>query len=138
PLAIVWAAIIFNLDRFLTSTMSSTRSVGKMLGLALPRVAMAMLIGVLVAEPLVLQVFHNDIAREVASTNITQSQADQTALEQGPEKKALDAATARVAELENQAATGIVAGTDKGSATTAAAQSTVDDITAKMGDQQKV
>src|SRR5690606_16272804 len=138
PLASVWAAIIFNLDRFLTSTMTSTRSVGKLIVLALPRVAMAMLIGFLVAEPLVLQVFHNDISREVAATNIVQAQSDQDALENGPEKKALDAASARVAALENQAATGIVADTDSGSASTAAAKSTVDDITAKMADQQKV
>ncbi len=138
PLAIVWAAIIFNLDRFLTSTMTSTRSVGKLIALALPRVAMAALIGFLVAEPLVLQVFHNDIAREVASTNITQSQSDQDALEKGPEKKALDAATKRVAALENQAATGVVAGTDSGSASTNAAKSTVDELTAKMAEQQKV
>lgn len=138
PLAIIWAAIIFNLDRFLTSTMTSTRSVGKLIGLALPRVAMAILIGFLVAEPLVLQVFHNDISREVAATNIVQAQSDQDALETGPEKKALDAASERVAALENQAATGIVADTDSGSASTSAAQGTVDDITAKMAEQQKV
>ncbi|MGW9628232.1 DUF4407 domain-containing protein [Microbacterium sp. NPDC055521] len=138
PLALVWAAIIFNLDRFLTSSMTSTRNVGKMLALALPRVAMAALIGFLVAEPLVLQVFHNDIAREVASTNITQSQSDQDALEKGPEKKALDAATERVAALENQAATGVVAGTESGSATTSAAQATVDELTGKIAEQQKV
>ncbi len=138
PLALVWAAIIFNLDRFLTSSMTSTRNVGKMLALALPRVAMAALIGFLVAEPLVLQVFHNDIAREVASTNITQSQSDQGALEKGPEKKALDAATERVAALENQAATGVVAGTESGSATTSAAQETVDELTGKIAEQQKV
>ncbi len=138
PLALVWAAIIFNLDRFLTSTMTSTRSIGKLIGLALPRVAMAALIGFLVAEPLVLQVFHNDIAREVASTNIVQAQSDQDALESGPEKKALDAASERVANLENQAATGIVTGTESGSATTSAAQATVDDLTAKMAEQQKV
>src|SRR5690606_1150694 len=117
PLALVWAAIIFNLDRFLTSTMTSTRSIAKLIGLALPRVAMAALIGFLVAEPLVLQVLHNDIAREVASTNITLAQTDQTALDEGPEKKALDAASARVSALENQAATGVVAGTESGSAT---------------------
>ncbi|MCK3769540.1 DUF4407 domain-containing protein [Microbacterium aerolatum] len=138
PLAIVWAAIIFNLDRFLTSTMTSTRSIGKLIGLALPRVAMAMLIGFLVAEPLVLQVFHNDISREVAATNIVQAQSDQDALESGPERKALDAASERVATLENQAATGIVADTDSGSASTSAAQATVDDVTAKMTEQQKV
>lgn len=138
PLAIVWALIIFNLDRFLTSTMSSTRNVWRLIGLAIPRVIMAAIIGFVVAEPLVLQIFHNDIAREVASTNITQAQSDQDALESGPEKIALDAATARVAELENQAATGIVAGTDSSSATEAAAQATVDDVTAKMTAQQEV
>jgi hypothetical protein len=138
PLALVWALIIFNLDRFLTSTMTSTRSVWKLIGLAIPRVIMAAIIGFVVAEPLVLQIFHNDIAREVASTNITQSQSDQEALETGPEKLALDAASARVAELENQAATGIVAGTDSASATESAAQATVDDLTAKMTAQQAV
>ncbi|TFB16136.1 DUF4407 domain-containing protein [Microbacterium sp. 3H14] len=138
PLALVWALIIFNLDRFLTSTMSSTRSVWRLIGLAIPRVIMAAIIGFVVAEPLVLQIFHNDIAREVASTNITQSQSDQEALESGPEKIALDAASAKVAELENQAATGIVAGTDSSSATESAAQATVDDVTAKMTAQQEV
>lgn len=138
PLAVVWALIIFNLDRFLTSTMTSTRNVWKLIGLAIPRVIMAAIIGFVVAEPLVLQIFHNDIAREVASTNITQSQTDQEALETGPEKLALDDASARVSELENQAATGIVAGTESSSATESAAQGTVDDLTAKMAEQQKV
>ncbi len=138
PLAIIWAAIIFNLDRFLTSTMTSTRSVWRLIGLAIPRVLMAALIGFVVAEPVVLQVFHNDIAREVASTNIVQSQSDQDALDSGPEKLALDAATTRVAELENQAATGIVAGTASSSATESAAQATVDDLTAKLAEQQAV
>jgi len=138
PLALVWALIIFNLDRFLTSTMSSTRNLWRLIGLAIPRVIMAAIIGFVVAEPLVLQIFHNDIAREVASTNITQSQSDQEALESGPEKIALDAASAKVAELENQAATGIVAGTDASSATESAAQATVDDVTAKMTAQQAV
>ncbi|WP_314096356.1 DUF4407 domain-containing protein [Microbacterium foliorum] len=138
PLAIVWALIIFNLDRFLTSTMTSTRNVWRLIGLAIPRVVMAAIIGFVVAEPLVLQIFHNDIAREVASTNITQAQSDQDALETGPERKALDAASDRVAALENQAATGIVAGTDSASASESAAQGTVDDLTAKMTAQQGV
>ncbi|MFK4762517.1 DUF4407 domain-containing protein [Microbacterium sp. ZW T5_45] len=138
PLAIVWALIIFNLDRFLTSTMASTKNVWRLIGLGIPRVVMAAIIGFVVAEPLVLQIFHNDIAREVASTNITQSQSDQEALESGPEKIALDAASARLAELQNQAATGIVAGTDSASASESAAQATVDDLTAKMTDQQAV
>ena len=138
PLAIVWALVIFNLDRFLTSTMTSTHNVLKLIGLALPRVIMAMIIGFVVAEPLVLQVFHNDISREVAATNIVQAQSDQEALESGPERIALDDASERVATLENQAATGIVAGTDSSSASESAAQATVDDLTAKMTEQQAV
>lgn len=138
PLAIVWALIIFNLDRFLTSTMTSTRNVFRLIGLALPRVIMAMIIGFVVAEPLVLQVFHNDINREVAATNIVQAQSDQEALESGPERIALDSASDKVATLENQVATGIVAGTESSSASESAAQATVDDLTGKMADQQSV
>ena len=138
PLAIVWALIIFNLDRFLTSTMRSTHSVGRLIGLAIPRVIMAAVIGIVVAEPLVLQIFHNDIAREVTATNIVQAQSDQDAVTDGPEKQALDAASERVAALESQAASGVVEGADTTSAATASAQQTVDDLTAKLAAQQQV
>lgn len=138
PLAVVWALLIFNLDRFLTSTMRSTRSVWRLLGLAIPRVLMAAIIGFVVAEPIVLQAFHNDIAREVTATNLVQAQSDQKAVTSGPEKKALDAASQRLADLQNQASTGIVKGTSSDSASQKAAQDTVAKITAQMADQQKV
>ncbi|MFC8680421.1 DUF4407 domain-containing protein [Microbacterium ureisolvens] len=138
PLAIVWALIIFNLDRFLTSTMRSSQSIGRLIALAIPRVIMAAVIGIVVAEPLVLQIFHNDIAREVNATNITQAQSDQDAVTAGPEKQALDAASERVAVLESQAASGVVAGADTTSASAASAQQTVDDLTAKLAAQQQV
>lgn len=138
PLAIVWALIIFNLDRFLTSTMRSSHSIWRLIGLAFPRVIMAAVIGIVVAEPLVLQIFHNDIAREVNATNVVQAQTDQDAVANGPEKQALDAASERVAALESQAATGVVAGADTMSASAAAAQQTVDDLTAKLAAQQQV
>jgi hypothetical protein len=99
---------------------------------------MAAVIGIVVAEPLVLQIFHNDIAREVNATNITQAQSDQDAVTDGPEKQALDAASERVAALESQAASGVVAGADTTSASAASAQQTVDDLTAKLAAQQQV
>ncbi|HWT34518.1 MAG TPA: DUF4407 domain-containing protein [Microbacterium sp.] len=138
PLAIVWALIIFNLDRFLTSTMRSTHNVWRLICLAIPRVIMAALIGIVVAEPLVLQVFHNDIAREVTSTNIVNAQADQKGVTDGPEKQSLDAASKRLNALQSQAQTGIVAGTSTTSAASAAAQSTVDGLNAKLAAQQKI
>ena len=137
-LAIVWALIIFNLDRFLTSTMRSTRNVWRLIGLAVPRVIMAALIGIVVAEPLVLQIFQNDIAREVTSTNVSQALTDQEAVTSGPEKQALDAASARVSALENQAATGIVEGTSSTSAESVAAQATVDQLTTQLAERQTV
>jgi len=138
PLALVWALIIFNLDRFLTSTMTSTRNPWRLLGLAFPRILMAALIGIVVAEPLVLQIFQNDITREMNSTNVVQALEDQTAVTDGPEAQALEAASERVAELENQAATGIVAGTSSTSAEAAAAQATVDQLTAQLAEKQEV
>ncbi|WP_307313547.1 DUF4407 domain-containing protein [Microbacterium sp. SORGH_AS_0421] len=138
PLAIVWGLIIFNLDRFLTSTMRSTKNIFRLLGLAMPRVIMAALIGIVVAEPLVLQVFQNDIVREVNSTNVTQALTDQDAVTNGPEKQALDAASAQVSALENQAATGIVTGTSSTSAESAAAQQSVDQLTQQLAAQQSV
>ncbi|MCY1715486.1 DUF4407 domain-containing protein [Microbacterium sp. SL62] len=138
PLAIVWGLIIFNLDRFLTSTMRSTKNIFRLLGLAMPRVIMAALIGIVVAEPLVLQVFQNDIVREVNSTNVTQALTDQDAVTSGPEKQALDAASAQVSALENQAATGIVTGTSSTSAESAAAQQSVDQLTQQLAAQQTV
>ncbi|WP_460772853.1 DUF4407 domain-containing protein [Microbacterium sp. GXF7504] len=138
PLALVWALIIFNLDRFLTSTMRSTRNLWRLLGLAFPRVIMAALIGIVVAEPLVLQIFQNDIAREVTTVNVAQAQSDQEAVANGPEKQALDAAAERVTELENQAATGIVAGTSSTSAASAAAQANIDQLTEQLAAQQAV
>jgi hypothetical protein len=138
PLAVVWALIIFNLDRFLTSTMRSTHSIGRLIGLAIPRVIMAAVIGIVVAEPLVLQIFSNDIAREVNATNVVQAQSDQDAVTTGPEKEALDAARERVSALESQAASGVVEGANTTSASTAAAQQSVDDLTAKLAAQQQV
>lgn len=138
PLAIIWALIIFNLDRFLTASMKSTRNGWKLFGLAFPRVIMAALIGIVVAEPMVLQIFHNDIQREVTTTNLTQSLTDQDQLANGPEKQALDAAKQALADLQNQAATGIVAGTSNQPASVAAAQSTVDTLTAQMAAAQTV
>lgn len=138
PLALIWGLIIYNLDRFLTSTMRSTKNVFRLLGLAFPRIIMAALIGIVVAEPLVLQVFQNDIAREVNSTNVTQALTDQDAVTSGPEKQALDAASAQVSALENQAATGIVSGTSSTSAESAAARQTVDQLTQQLAAQQSV
>ena len=60
--AIIWGLIIFNFDRFLVSTMRKYGvSSRKQLWMALPRVALAILIGVTIARPLELKIFEKEI-----------------------------------------------------------------------------
>jgi len=65
--ACIWGLIIFNFDRFLVSTMRkygvSTR---KQLWMAVPRIVLALLIGVTIARPLELKIFEKEIDTKVA------------------------------------------------------------------------
>ena len=61
--ALLWACIIFNFDRFLVSTMRKYGvSAGRQWLTALPRMALALLIGLTIARPLELKVFEKEIA----------------------------------------------------------------------------
>jgi hypothetical protein len=60
--AIIWGLIIFNFDRFLVSTMRKYGvSRRKQLWMAVPRLALALLIGVTIARPLEMKVFEKEI-----------------------------------------------------------------------------
>ena len=65
--ALIWGLIIFNFDRFLVSTMRkygvSTR---KQIWMAVPRMVLALLIGVTIARPLELKIFEKEIDTKVA------------------------------------------------------------------------
>ncbi|MDI3319586.1 DUF4407 domain-containing protein [Pinibacter soli] len=65
--AIIWGLIIFNFDRFLVSTMRKYGvSARKQLLLAVPRFALALLIGITIARPLELKIFEKEIDVKVA------------------------------------------------------------------------
>ncbi len=60
--AIVWGAIIFNFDRFLVSTMRKYGvSKRQQLKMAVPRLFLALLIGLTIARPLELKIFEKEI-----------------------------------------------------------------------------
>src|ERR1700733_6670096 len=60
--AIIWGLIIFNFDRFLVSTMRKYGvSMRKQIWMALPRMVLALLIGVTIARPLELKIFEREI-----------------------------------------------------------------------------
>jgi len=64
--AFIWGAIIFNFDRFLVSTMRkygvSTR---KQIFMTIPRIILALLIGITIARPLELKIFEKEIDTKV-------------------------------------------------------------------------
>jgi len=60
--AIIWGLIIFNFDRFLVSTMRKYGiSRRKQLWMAVPRIALALLIGLVIARPLEMKIFEKEI-----------------------------------------------------------------------------
>ena len=68
PVAIVWALIIFNLDRFIVSSTGKgdgKEGMGLMESInALPRIGMAVLIGFCISAPLETYIFQTEIQRE--------------------------------------------------------------------------
>ncbi len=64
--ALIWGLIIFNFDRFLVSTMRKYGlSKRKQLWMAIPRLALAILIGITIARPLELKIFEKEINTQV-------------------------------------------------------------------------
>lgn len=60
--ALVWGLIIFNFDRFLVSTMRKYGvSRKKQIWMSVPRLALAILIGITIARPLELKIFEKEI-----------------------------------------------------------------------------
>jgi hypothetical protein len=60
--AFIWGLIIFNFDRFLVSTMRKYGvSRSKQIWMAIPRLALALLIGFTIARPLELKIFEKEI-----------------------------------------------------------------------------
>jgi len=72
PIAIIWALIVFNLDRFIVSSTGkgdgdSSISLSE-LGNALPRLLMAILLGLTISAPLETRIFSKEIEREWIET----------------------------------------------------------------------
>ncbi len=65
--AMIWGLIIFNFDRFLVSTMRKYGvSKRKQFWMAVPRIALALIIGLTIARPLELKIFEKEITVKVA------------------------------------------------------------------------
>lgn len=86
---LVWGFIILNLDRFLVLSMGHSRDLKRLLLTALPRLALAAVISMVVATPLTLRIFANDISNEMVQVNANLSkQVAKQQLQSGPATQA--------------------------------------------------
>lgn len=64
-LGIVWGLMIFNLDRYIVSSMRKEGNVKKELLTALPRIVLAVIISLVIAKPLEMKIFEKEIQGEL-------------------------------------------------------------------------
>jgi hypothetical protein len=88
-----WAVIILNLDRMLVVSMGSAGSGKRSVLIALPRLALAIVIGTVISTPLVLQIFDKEINAEMTTMKAEAIEAS---------KAALDKTYSNIEDLENQ------------------------------------
>jgi hypothetical protein len=81
-LGLGWGFVIFNLDRYLTTSMSSVWGGWKLASMVVARLLLATVLGIVVATPLVLQVFAKDIDRVLADRHRAEAAAVQTEAEE--------------------------------------------------------
>ena len=62
---IVWGLMIFNLDRYIVSSMRKKGTIKQEMILASPRIILAVLIAIVISKPLELKVFEKEIAPEL-------------------------------------------------------------------------
>lgn len=62
---VLWGMMIFNLDRFIVSSMRKDKRTGRELLMASPRIVLAVLISIVIAKPLELKIFEKEIQPEL-------------------------------------------------------------------------
>ncbi len=64
-----WAVIIFNLDRYIVSSIKKTGKFKEEFWMALPRLLIALVLAISISKPLELRLFENRIAKEMTEQN---------------------------------------------------------------------
>lgn len=102
PISVVWALIIFNLDRWLlTSFRKLSNQFWTFLSL-IPRLVLAALIGFVISEPMVLEIFNSEIEEELRDVAETTRQARLDAVATGPESVQIEQKRTEIAQLESR------------------------------------
>lgn len=102
--AVSWGAVIFNLDRWLIVSQKRLDKPWKQWLTVLPRVAVAVLLGFVISEPLLHQVFRAEIDKELIAITTLEQQEARTIAENSPDQsrlKVLDEEEAKLGNVEN-------------------------------------
>lgn len=88
---LVWGLLIFNLDRFIVSTIKKRDNIIDELIQATPRLLLAVIIAVVISKPLELKIFEKEINQVLLEqkNDLTLANKDQIALQYTPKTEAL-------------------------------------------------
>jgi hypothetical protein len=101
---LLWGAMIFNLDRFIVSSMRKKSQGWSEWKLALPRLVLALLLAVVISKPLELKLFEREINRKLDEQKIAFISQSKDSLAKGfPEIQALEGEKEGLKEEERQA-----------------------------------
>lgn len=98
---VIWGLMIFNLDRFIVSSMKQRGSFFRDLWVAVPRIALAVVIALVIATPLELKLFEKEIDAELITME-QEVMAEQEEALRGRFTADLLAADAQIEELNNE------------------------------------
>jgi len=88
----IWGLLIFNLDRFIVSTLKKRNNFFDEFLQATPRIALAIIIAIVIAKPLELKIFEKEIDQVLLEekNDMTLANKDQLALQYTPSIEALN------------------------------------------------
>ena len=101
---LIWGLLIFNLDRFIVSTIKKKNSFKSELLQASPRILLAVIIAIVIAKPLELKIFEKEINQVLLErkNDLTLANQEQIAIQFTPKINALDA---EITSLKNEIST---------------------------------
>lgn len=101
-----WGAVVVNLDRMLLVGMAHDASLKRNIVMAVPRVGLALVLGIVVATPLTLQVFHKEIDTEIVTMQAEAADAYRASLDSDTRFAGLPELRERIETAESIVASG--------------------------------
>jgi len=84
---LIWGLAIFNMDRYIVSSINKNSSTGKQILQATPRILLAIMIGMVISRPLELKIFDKEIKERLKVTYLNNQQSKIDTLNKAFENK---------------------------------------------------